>query len=96
MKSASSLALLATAALMFAGAPALAAPSVQKGKTTCTTEAKKQTPSAKWVHVDDNKTKATSDGYVFTLMAKNADNSDSTMVCTFNFDTGAAAIATAH
>jgi hypothetical protein len=96
MKRISSLAILASAALTLAAAPAFAAPSVQKGKSTCTAEAQKQTPAPKWVRIDDTKTHATSDAFVFTLRTKNADNSDATMVCTFNFDTGAAAITPAH
>ncbi|MBI1361976.1 MAG: hypothetical protein GC155_17000 [Alphaproteobacteria bacterium] len=84
MKRASSLTFIAIASLLAVGSPALAKPSIQNGKSACTAEAKKATPSPKSVRVDDQATRVTSDAYIFTLRIKNEDASKATAICTFN------------
>ena len=93
MTRASSLAFLVLAAATLAAAPAIAKPSIQTGKNTCTTEIKKKTPAPKTVRFDDLATRITSDAFIYTLKLKNADDSAGTMICTFSFATSAATLA---
>ena len=92
MTRASSLAFLLAAAAL-AVAPAVAKPSIQTGKNTCTTEAKKQAPALKSVRFDDKATRITGEAFIYTLKLKNADDSAGTMICTFNVTTSAATLA---
>jgi hypothetical protein len=95
MKRASSLAVL-FAAVTLVAAPAIAKPSLQTGKNTCTAEVKKQTPAPKSVRVDDTGTRVTNDAFIYKLKVRNADNSSATTICTFNVDTSAATLAPAE
>ena len=92
MVRASSLAFL-LAAVALAASPAIAKPTIQTGKNTCTTEIKKKTPAPKTVRFDDLATRITSDAFIYTLKLKNADDSDGTMICTFNLSTNVATLA---
>lgn len=80
MKSSSLIALLVTGAALVA-APAIAGTSISKGKKVCEAAARAQTPAAKSVRVDDDKTRANNDALVYTLKVKNADGVVSTMTC---------------
>ena len=81
------------AAVALAASPAIAKPTIQTGKNTCTTEIKKKTPAPKTVRFDDLATRITSDAFIYTLKLKNADDSDGTMICTFNLSTNVATLA---
>jgi hypothetical protein len=56
----------------------------------------KQSPAPKSVRVDKDITKADNAAFVFTLRVKNADDSNSKVLCTVNRETSAVSLAAAE
>ncbi len=91
MKKSSLIAVL-IAGLALAAAPAVAKPSLSKGKQLCETAAKAATPAPKNVRTDNDATKVSDATLTYRLKVKNADDAVVNLTCKVDRETDVATL----